>query len=79
MALGEDVSGMSERAAAEKAVEAVKQLSNDVNLPKGLSPYGIKEEDLPELSESIAENFMVPLSPRIAKVEDILEICKAAL
>jgi len=79
VALGEDVSGMSERAAAEKAVEAVKQLSNDVNLPKGLAPYGVNEEDLPKLSESIADNFMVPLSPRIAKAEDILEICKAAM
>ncbi|UCE56011.1 MAG: iron-containing alcohol dehydrogenase [Desulfobacterales bacterium] len=79
MTLGEDVSGMSERAAAEKAVEAVEQLSNDVNLPTGLAPYGVKEEDLPKLSESIADNFMVPLSPRIAKAEDILEICKAAM
>ena len=79
MTLGEDVSGMSERAAAEKAVEAVEQLSHDVNLPTGLAPYGVKEEDLPKLSESIAGNFMVPLSPRTAKSEDILEICKAAM
>jgi alcohol dehydrogenase class IV len=78
-ALGEEVAGMSERAAAEKAVEAVEQLSRDVNLPKGLAPYGVKTEDLPQLSESIAANFMVPLSPRIANAEDILEICKAAL
>lgn len=79
VALGEDVSGMSERAAAEKAVAAVEQLSRDVNLPEGLSLYGIKEDELPQLSESISENFMVPLSPRIAKAEDILQICKWAL
>ena len=79
VALGEDVSGMSERAAAEKAVAAVEQLSRDVDLPEGLSEYGAKEDDLPKLSESIAENFMVPLSPRIAGAADILEICKAAM
>jgi alcohol dehydrogenase len=79
VALGEDVSGMSDRAAAEKAVEAVVQLSSDVDLPEGLSLYGAKEDDLPEFSESIAENFMVPLSPRIAKAEDILKICRQAL
>ena len=79
VALGEEVSGISERAAAEKAVEAVEQLSRDVNLPEGLSVYGVKEDELPELSKSIAENFMVPLSPRIAKAEDILQICKWAL
>jgi alcohol dehydrogenase class IV len=79
VALGEDVIGMSDRAAAEKAVEAVVQLSRDVDLPEGLSLYGAKEADLPEFSKSIAENFMVPLSPRIAKAEDILKICREAL
>jgi alcohol dehydrogenase class IV len=79
VALGEDVSGMSERAAAEKAIAAVEQLSRDVDLPEGLSIYGAKEDDLPKFSESIAENFMVPLSPRIASAADILEICKAAM
>ena len=69
---------MSDRAAAEKAVEAVEQLSRDVDLPQGLSVYGVKEEELPILSKSIAENFMVPLSPRIATADDILAICKAA-
>ena len=79
VALGEEVSGMSEREAAEKAVEAVEQLYRDVDLPSGLSLYGVKEEDLPEISQTIAENFMVPLSPRIAKADDILAICKEAL
>jgi alcohol dehydrogenase class IV len=79
IAMGEELSGISERAAAEKAVEAVEQLSRDVNLPRGLSPYGVDEKDLPKLSESIADNFMVPLSPRIANADDILEICKAAM
>jgi alcohol dehydrogenase len=79
VALGEEVSGMPERQAAEKAVEAVEQLYRDVDLPSGLSLYGVKEEDLPEISQTIAENFMVPLSPRIAKADDILAICKEAL
>jgi alcohol dehydrogenase class IV len=78
-ALGEDISGLSQRAAAERAVEAIQQLARDVDLPLGMSIYGIKEDDLPKLSETIAKNFMVPLSPRVAKAEDILEICKAAL
>ena len=79
VALGEEVEGLSERSAAEKAVEAVEQLSEDVGLPKGLSIYGVKEADLPGIAETIAGSFMVPLSPRIANVEEILSICKAAL
>lgn len=79
MALGEVIEGLSERKAAEKAVQAVEQLSRDVDLPRGLSHYGVKAEDLPALSETIAGSFMVSLSPRVAKKEDILVICQAAL
>ena len=78
-ALGEQVEGVSERTAAEKAIDAVEQLSRDVGLPAGLSVYGVEEESLPGLSETIEGLYMVPLSPRVAKAADILEICRAAL
>jgi alcohol dehydrogenase len=79
VALGENVEGLSDREAAELAVEAVEQLSQDVDLHEGLSDYGVKEQELPEIAESVEGNFMVPLSPRVAKAKDILEICIAAL
>ncbi len=79
VALGEDIQGLSDREAAEMAVEAVEQLAEDVGLPDGLSFYGAKEEDLPEVSKTIAESFMIPLSPRKATAEDILKICQAAM
>ncbi|MGD8293765.1 MAG: iron-containing alcohol dehydrogenase [Desulfobacterales bacterium] len=78
-ALGENVDGLSPRNAAEKAVSAVKQLAIDVDLPPGLSAYGVNADDFQEMSESIAGNFMIPLSPRIAGKDDILAILKAAL
>jgi len=78
--LGEKVDHLSERQAAEKAVEAVEQLSRDVDMPKGLSHYGVKEADLPRLAETISGNaYILPLSPRKVTAADILEICKAAL
>ena len=78
-ALGEQTQGLSERAAAEKAVGAVGQLSRDVGLPEGLSFYGVQEEDLPALAKTMEGLYMVPLSPRVANAAEILEICKAAL
>jgi alcohol dehydrogenase class IV len=78
-ALGEPIAGLSERVAAEKAIEAVEQLSRDVGLPQGLSVYGAQEDDLPGLSEIIEKSYMVPLSPRVARAADILAICRAAL
>jgi len=77
-ALGEDVRKISARSAAEKAICAVEQLAADVDLPSGLSVYGVKEEDFTQLAETIAGNFMIPLSPRIARQDDILAILKAA-
>jgi alcohol dehydrogenase len=78
-ALGEKVNPLTERQAAEKAVEAVEQLSRDVGMPRGLSFYGVKEADLPKLSEIISGGYLIPFCPRIPTAKDILEICKAAL
>lgn len=80
VALGEDISCLSKREAAEKAVIAIRQLSADVLLPSGLSFFGVvKEEDLPALANTIAGSFMVPLSPRVANAQEILAVIKAAL
>ena len=79
VALGEPVDGLSKRAAAEKAVTAVKQLSKDVGLPKGLSYYGVSEEDILPLVNTIAGSFMVPLAPRVANADEVLAVCRLSL
>jgi alcohol dehydrogenase len=78
-ALGEQVDGLSSREAAERAVAAVKQLSQDVGLPPGWAYYGVKDEDFLPLSKTIAGSFMVPLAPRVANEDDILAVCRASL
>ncbi len=78
-ALGEVVGGVGERRAAEKAVEAVEQLSQDVGLDQGLADYGVTEQGLAAIAETIAGSYMIPLSPRRATAEDVLAVCKAAL
>jgi alcohol dehydrogenase len=78
-ALGENISDISKRAAAEKAVEAVYKLSADVQLPPNLSIFGVvKDEELPGLAATISSSFMVPLSPRVASSQDILTILQRA-
>jgi alcohol dehydrogenase class IV len=79
VALGEPVEGLPKRLAAEKAVSAVKQLSQDVGLPAGLSFYGVTDEALLPLSKTIAGSFMVPLAPRVANADEILAVCRASL
>lgn len=49
-ALGEDIRGLSVWQAAEKAVEAVYRLTEDLNIPT-LQQLGFNEEEIPHLAE----------------------------
>ena len=45
-AMGEVVDGLSERAAAEEALDAIQTLSRDVGIPGGLKELGVQKKDL---------------------------------
>jgi len=52
-AMGEDVTGLNERAAAYKGIYAVRQLIEDVGLPTTLKELRVKKKDIPELAETM--------------------------
>jgi alcohol dehydrogenase len=79
VAMGEPVKGLSVRAAAEKALEAIKQLSKDVGIPSGLRELGVKEEDLKIMAENAQKDACGLTNPRCPKLEDVIEIYKWAL
>ncbi|SMB99032.1 alcohol dehydrogenase [Thermanaeromonas toyohensis ToBE] len=54
-ALGQNISGMNIRQAAQAAVYAVKQLLEDVGLPTTWAPFG-KKEDIPKLADMMVES-----------------------
>lgn len=60
---------------ARKAVEAVQQLANDVNLPSFRS-LGVKEEDFEELAHNSAINGSNKDNPRPMQKEDYLRVLK---
>lgn len=75
-----DVSGvdtMSQEEYRQAAVDAVKQLSTDVGIPKTLREIGVKEEDLPALAESAFADACAPGNPKDASVADILELYRS--
>ena len=55
VAMGEVVEGLSVRDAAEKALTAIQQLSNDIAIPAGLANLNVNEKDF----EVMAKNAMV--------------------
>lgn len=78
-AMGENVDGLSPRAAAEVALEAIKTLSADVGIPTGLKQLGVKEEDLKTMAENAQKDACGFTNPRCPKLEDVINIYKWAL
>lgn len=79
IAMGEVVDGMSTRAAAEVALEAIKTLSTDVGIPAGLTELGVKEADLKIMAENAQKDACGLTNPRCPKLADVINIYKSAL
>jgi alcohol dehydrogenase class IV len=78
-AMGAKVEHLSIREAAEKAIEMVQELAQDVGIPAGLAELGLPEESIPELSKNAINDACFITNPRDADEEDITGIFLAAL
>ena len=79
VAMGENVDGLSVRAAAEKALEAIQTLSEDIGIPAGLDQLGVKEEDLKIMAENAQNDACGLTNPRCPNLDDVIQIYKNAL
>lgn len=71
--------GMSVEQYRKAAIDAVKKLSADVNIPSKLSDVGVKEADLQFLSESAFADVCTGGNPKDTSVSDILALYKSML
>ncbi|WP_366922452.1 iron-containing alcohol dehydrogenase [Metallumcola ferriviriculae] len=78
-AMGENIEGLSVREAADVALEAIKTLSVDIDIPAGLTELGVKETDLKIMAENAMKDACALTNPRTATLEDIINIYKEAL
>jgi alcohol dehydrogenase class IV len=77
--LGEKVTGLGERAAAEKAISAVEKLRNDIGIPQRLRDIGIKQEQLRGLAEkTFGIKRILRVNPRSVTVEEIERVFQDA-
>jgi len=72
-ALGEDIRGLGVWDAAEKAVEAVYRLTEDVEIPT-LQELGFKEEEIPMLAEIAFKDPQTIGNPRDLSLKSYVEI-----
>lgn len=78
-ALGERVSGLSERDAAHRATVAVHRLVDDLGLPHTLGDVEVPAEAIPALAEeSFANQRLLRNNPRVATREDMVKILERA-
>ena len=77
-AMGVDVSGMTPKQYKKAAVDAVRKLSSDVNIPQKLHDIGVKEEDIPSLAASAIKDACTPGNPKDATIEDIEALFRKA-
>lgn len=74
----EGVDKMTPEQYRKAAVDAVRQLALDVNIPQKLSSLGVKKEDLQFLTDSAFADVCTPGNPRKATKEDIMKLYEEA-
>ena len=72
------VDEMSQEEYRKAAIDAVKQLKKDVNIPETLKDINVKEEDLEALSEAAMSDVCTGGNPRPCCKELVLEVYKKA-
>jgi alcohol dehydrogenase class IV len=77
--LGEDVTGLDDRAAAERAVQVVERLRADIGIPLRLRDLGVQQNQLrPFAEKAFAIKRILRVNPRPVTVDDLEGILRAA-
>jgi alcohol dehydrogenase class IV len=77
-ALGEPAGDASTRAAAEAAVEAVRALARDVQIPPRLRDVGVLREGIPAMTDDAMKSGNVLVNPRFTTAADIAALFETA-
>jgi len=79
VALGINIEGYCKREAADLAIEAIQQLSDDINIPSGFKELNVKEKDFKIMAENAMKDACSFTNPRLATLQDVINIYKAAM
>jgi alcohol dehydrogenase class IV len=79
VALGVDTYGMSVKEAAQAAVDAVQELCWDLEIPKDMSEYFKKEEDIELFAKEALNMFLMRNNPRKPSLKDCAEVFRSVL
>ncbi|WP_047153930.1 iron-containing alcohol dehydrogenase [Aneurinibacillus tyrosinisolvens] len=79
--MGENVDGLSQREAAQRAVHAVKQLVDDLDIPAtlGANKVNLSPEEIQVVAQEAFDSGVALANPKIVTVEDLKKILEKAL
>ena len=77
-AMGVDISGLTDREGAERALEEIQSLAWDIGIPEGLEELGVKKEDFSVLADNALNDACGLTNPIQASKEEIIEIFESA-
>lgn len=78
VAMGVDTSGLSPDEAAAAAVQAIRDLARDLEIPRFRDLKGVKESDFETLAKLAAANVSAESNPRPAGEKEYLELFRKA-
>jgi alcohol dehydrogenase class IV len=78
-ALGVSASDGDEMGDAEAAIECVRQLALDLDMPRSLGALGLEARMIPTLIPDILEDEVIANAPRVPSPEELDGLLRAAL
>lgn len=78
-AMGVDTREMSEEAASQQAIAAIRALSAKVGIPSGFSALGVREADIEGWLDKALADPCAPCNPRSASRDEVRELYLEAL
>ena len=76
--MGKNIDGLSTMEAAHLAIDAMRELAEDVGIPQGLSKMGVKEEDFDLMATNALKDGNAFSNPRKGNKEDIINLFRKA-
>ena len=78
-AMGENIEGLSLREAADLAIASIRKLSADIRIPAGLKELNVQEKDFEVMGKNAMKDACSFTNPRVATLQDVIAIFKAAM
>lgn len=72
--MGENLDGLTLMEKSKAAVDAVKKLSKDIDIPEDFSEYGVDENNIERMTEDALLSGNIAVNPRLTKYEDVKKL-----